>query len=92
MALVQESKFKQAAGLYVGMLGIMDDEEMLAPRGEHYGNLARMYGAVRELEEVERWAGMAVAEMRLFGEEDGLEEVAEMEDMLRIAKARRNRD
>lgn len=78
--------------MYVGMLGIMDDEEMLAPRGEHYGNLARMYGAVRELEEVERWAGMAVAEMRLFGEEDGLEEVAEMEDMLRIAKARRNRD
>ena len=42
----------EAAVLYVEMLGIMDEEEMLAPRGEHYGILARMYGAVGEGREV----------------------------------------
>lgn len=75
--------------MYVEMLGIMDEEEMLAPRGEHYGILARMYGAVGEGREVERWAGMAVGELGLFGGDEAFEEVSEMEELVSGARERK---
>lgn len=86
LALVHEREFKRAVGLYVEMLEIMDEEEMVAARGDHCAIVARMYGAVREWVEMEKWAGMAVEEMRLFGGEEVFEEVVEMEEMVRVAR------
>ncbi|OIW27617.1 SET domain-containing protein [Coniochaeta ligniaria NRRL 30616] len=68
--LVQAKKFERAISMSKEMIDLVLEEELVAHLGEHYEVLARLYYAVRDKANTDKYARLAVADLERYGGEE----------------------
>jgi hypothetical protein len=81
--LVQTKEFDRAVALSKEMIGLVLKEELVAHLGEHYEVLTRLYYALRDRENTEKYARLAIADLEKYGGGEVYDAVKELKDILR---------
>ena len=87
LAHVNNQDFSQAINLHIKMLDTIKEEQMMAPLGEHYEIIARLYKAVGDWQNTLKWAELAVEDLEIYGGKEVYEQIYELENF--IQKMRR---
>ncbi|KAH8906915.1 SET domain-containing protein [Coniochaeta sp. PMI_546] len=81
--LVQAKQFERAISMSKEMIDLVLKEELVAHLGEHYEVLARLYYAVRDAANTEKYARLAIIDLEKYGGEDVYgATIAELKDIL----------
>lgn len=80
---VNRSEYSQAVSHHIRMIEMIKEEGMMAPLGEHYEIVARLYMAVGDRERTVEWAKKAVDDLEIYGGREVYEQIWEMEEYIR---------
>lgn len=86
VAHVNRQEFSQAAGWHTEMLGLIQQEGMMAPLGEHYEIIARLHMAMGDWRETVRWARLAIEDLEVYGGREVYGQIGELEEFVRRAE------
>lgn len=89
LAHVRKREWSQAVSHHLKMLEMIKEEGMLAPLGEHYEIVARLYKAAGDRERTAYWARMAIEDLEVYGGKEVYEQVWEMEEYVRRSGERK---
>lgn len=83
LAHVGKNEYAQAVSQHLKMIEMIKEEGMMAPLGEHYEIVARLYMAVGDRERTAEWARLAVEDLEVYGGREVYEQIWEMEEFIR---------
>jgi len=82
IGIVRKGQFQRAIDLNKELLELVEQEQLVDHVSDTYEILAKLYNAVRDSRSAERYARLALADLKVFGGPDRYDSVQKWQDLL----------
>ncbi len=83
---VQKQQFHGAIKLHHELLELVSEEKLVSHFGDYHQLMTRLYLAVQDLKNAKKYAGLAVADLHVYGGPETAETVQELKGLLESLK------